>query len=351
MVEVCTWDKAFTSKAHIVLYWYLFNRPDYQLHIAEEFADLRRNSDEFKESIPRSLTCQNNITRYLREMEECNLVGIRNVEGRKHYYQALSFFYLDPFCIKTPRSKKKYVNDHFEEYSEYLRDLNIELPYPLRGKARTIMRKEEFWEWSRLAFKYMGKNNSIIPAQKIFQEYSQEPSEFMEMISYPHVDFISLYGLIEHCFKEIHDLLEFRSAWIDEHEHYLEAIEMEDFEEAKNIEGEFFFSCAPDYRMLAWNKATGILDQDTPSLIERYHVDDWFGKQLDRPLSELCGMLDNEDGYYFDEVNPVEKQCWNVLESHLSSACGTVGDQLGLYQHIKEANILFNRETLLFEGL
>lgn len=103
--------------------------------------------------------------------------------------------------------------------------------------------------------------------------------------------------------------------------------------------------------MLAWNKATKILNQDTPSLIEQYHVGDWFGEQLDRPLSELCGMLNNEDGYYFDEVNPVEKQCFNVLKSHISGVHDTIGDQLRLYQHIKEANILFNRETLLFEGL
>lgn len=126
-----------------------------------------------------------------------------------------------------------------------VKDLNIEQPYPLRGKARTIMRKEEFWEWSRLAFKYKGRDNSVIPAQRIFQEYSQEPSEFMEMISYPHVDILSLYELIGNCFKEIYDLLEFRSGWIDEYEDYWEAIEMEDIEEAKNIESEFFFNWGP----------------------------------------------------------------------------------------------------------
>jgi hypothetical protein len=51
-----------------------------------------------------------------------------------------------------------------------------------------------------------------------------------------------------------------------------------------------------------------------------------------------------------DEVNPIEKRCWDILRFHASNARATVGDQLRLYQHIKRENILFNKETLLFEG-
>lgn len=74
MVEICTWNEV-TSKNYVILYWYLFNKPNYQRMIAEDIRELKK-SEEFKEYIPSTLIYENNITRCLREMEESNLIAI-----------------------------------------------------------------------------------------------------------------------------------------------------------------------------------------------------------------------------------------------------------------------------------
>lgn len=345
MVEVYTWDKAFTGKTHIVLYWYLFNRPDYQFHIAEEFANLRRNSDEFKESIPVSLTYESNITNYLREMEQYNLVGIRNVEGRKHYYQALSFFYLDSFCIRTPESKKKHINDHFEEYKGYLRKLGLDF-VKLGNKIEEITGENIFSyiffrmglndrvETTYLPFFCNRRDNSVIPAQRIFQEYSCDPKEFMRRISHEKIDYIMLYELIRESFKQIHDLCNGRAAWIDCEEDYLEAIKPGEPEKITDRIYEFMADEGlPCLNILDFGKFEEMLDTGTLRLIDQYSVADWFGRDIVYPLNELRDEL-----HSWEDIQTIEKECWNVLLNHITNARQTVETQLRLYQQIKRRN-------------
>jgi hypothetical protein len=350
MAEICTWDQVFTSKNYVILYWYLFNKPSYQRMIAKDMEELKK-SEEFKEYIPPTLIYENNITTYLRDMEESNLIAVRNIEGRKHFYQALSFFYLDPFCIKTPESKKKFIKDHFKEYSEYLINMNIEKSDQFDERAKTIMWRDIWESWSSQAFKFNRKNNSVIPAQKVFQEYSSEPKEFMKMISHSNVDYITLFELIEECFNEICGLCRLQSAWVDEKPNYWEAFEMDDFEEAKSIKNGFATENISDFKMLNQTKLYNDLVQNTPTLIEQYHIDDWINGQMQELLFELDELFSAEWGYYFDEVGPMEKKCWDILWGHASNARATVRDQLRLYQHIIRGNIQFNKETLSFEGL
>jgi hypothetical protein len=345
MVEVCTWDKAFTSKTHIVLYWYLFNRPDYQLHIAKEFADLRRNSDEFKGSIPVSLTYESNITNYLREMEEYNLVGIRSVEGRKHYYQALSFFYLDPFCIRTPKSKKKYINDHFEEYKECLRKLGLNF-VKLGNKMEEITGEDIFSyilfrmdlndkvETTYLPFFCNRRDSSVIPAQRIFQEYSCDLEEFMRRISHGKIDYIMLYELVRESFKQIHHLCNGRAAWIDCEEDYLEAMESGEPKKITDMIYEFMADEGlPGLNMLDFGRFKKMLDTGTLRLIDQYGVADWFGRDIVHLLDELRNEL-----HSWEDIQTIEKECWNVLLNHIGNARQTVETQLRLYQQIQRGN-------------
>lgn len=213
------------------------------------------------------------------------------------------------------------------------------------------MRTEFLRFWPDLTFKFNRKDNSVIPAQRVFQEYSREPKEFMRMISHSHVDYITLFELIEECFHEIYYLCRLQSAWVDEKPNYWEAIEMDDFEEVESIKSEFATENISDFKMLNQTKLYNDLSQNTLRLIEQYHIDDWINGEMQELLFELDELFSAKGGYYFDEVGRMEKRCWDILESHASRALATVRDQLRLYQHIKRGNVQFNKEKLLFEGL
>lgn len=305
---------------------------------------------EFKEYIPASLTRERTINKYVGEMEETNLIGIRNIEGRKHFYQALSFFYLDPFCIKTPESKKKFIKDHFEEYIRNLKKLSLnhlKLIYKMEEitgediNSRILYRIAfdfQSLECTYLPFIRNGRNNSVIPAQRIFQEYSCDSKEFMRRIFYENVDYMMLYELIKESFRQIHDLCKYRAAWIDyEIDHY-ELIESERFEEAIDMEHEFMAEKAfPALNMLDYNKTEKILDVSTLRLINQYNVTDWFGRDITGLLLKL-----RDERYYWEQIQLIEKKCWKVLSNHVNNAEQTIETQLRLYQQIQRQNTSLN---------
>jgi hypothetical protein len=283
-------------------------------------------------------------------MEETNLIGLRNVEGRKHFYQALSFFYLDPFCIKTPKSKKKSIKVHFREYIDNLRKLRLD-NFKLINKIENITGEDinsrilyriapdlKSIDASYLPFIYNGRDNSIIPAQKIFQGYSCDSNEFMKNVFYKNIDYKMLYELIKESFRQIHDLCRYRAAWIDYEMDYYELVENKEFKEAIVMKNEFMAEkCFPALNMLDYGKIAKILDISTLRLIDQYSVTDWFGRDITRLLSKLLG-----ERYSRNNIQLIEKKCWKVLLDHMENVKKTIETQLRLYQQIQRQNTSLN---------
>ncbi|KYK35925.1 MAG: hypothetical protein AYK19_01590 [Theionarchaea archaeon DG-70-1] len=349
MVEICTWDEVFTKYTKkenislVILYWYLFNKPDHQKNIATVMGNLREK-DEFKEIIPSYLAYPNNIGSCLRKMEEHNLVGIEKIKNRKRIYQALSFFYLDPFCLKTPESIKVDIRTHHEEYINYVKGFNKQKAGWIDSEKSRFV-GDTYWPFQAFSFR---KDNSVIPAQKIFQYYSPEPEEFMKWISYEKIDYVVLYELIRDCFSDISTLCGSRKAWIDEEDNFWNLMEEDDIEGADYLKNDFLAEYIGPVKMLQWKKAGDIIDHMTVELIYRYGVVDWFGSDLKEKLLYL-ETFDTEERFVGDYLETTERECWDILRSHASTMKYCVDKQLKLYQHIKRGNISFNRETLMFE--
>ncbi|MGD2248796.1 MAG: hypothetical protein PVF58_10365 [Candidatus Methanofastidiosia archaeon] len=192
MVEICPWNEVFTkysesvNESLIILYWYLFNNPSYQRRIAEDMYELRE-SEEFKEKIPSYIAYENNIGNCIQKMEEHNLIGIERIENRKNIYQALSFFYLDPFCIKTPNSVKGDIESHYQEYKQNL----------LRDGTKI---DSDWREYSEYIFNEQ-LNTSVMPAQKLIQQFSHSTKQFMKyLFSKNNRNYLCLYELIRSTF-------------------------------------------------------------------------------------------------------------------------------------------------------
>lgn len=207
MIEVTPWDEVFTeykgTKKGIftILYWYLFNKPDYLTNIASEMKKMEK-SGAF-ENFPKVITHKNTIGKPLHEMEEYNLIGrcgpddLRKYDlieekigkTRRVYFQALSFFYIDFFCIKTPNSVKKQIEDHYEEYKGHIGDSKI-AKYPYR----TVFSFDS------------PRNAPILPVQEIVQGCSSRPEKFMKVISRGERDHIRLYELLIKTFEELESI-------------------------------------------------------------------------------------------------------------------------------------------------
>lgn len=197
--KICPWSDVFTTykktenKIFVILYWYLFNRPDYQRAIAKA---IEKNFRDF----PKSTADSQLIGGYLAKMERFNLIsridienrklfGIADTHRRRIYYQALSFLYLDPFCIKTPHSQGKYIADHLKEYREYVKQLGVDEKMDL------------MYAFNRSI------DLSVVPLQKIFQKFSPEPEEFLMKIVENGMDFMTLYRLILESMRDTLNLL------------------------------------------------------------------------------------------------------------------------------------------------
>ena len=188
MNDICTWDEVFTRKkkdpnlTFLLLYWYLFNVSDFQGNIVEKMGDLKK-LEEFN-IIPNTLTEKSNITKYIGEMERYNLIGIKKKEGKRKYYQALSFFYLDPFCIKTPNSRGKTIEEHYKEYRSRIIKFGI----------------NRFSD--ELKFN-INRNNAVIPAQEIIKDLSSDLNKLMKFITHRKSDYLTLYDLIVLTFRDL----------------------------------------------------------------------------------------------------------------------------------------------------
>lgn len=201
MVEIYTWDEVFRRKKgspnliFLTLYWYLFNKIGCQTQIVEDMRKLKEMK-EFKD-IPASVCEERNVTRYIRKMEEYNLISIREIKNRRFYYQALSFFYIDRFCIKLPklrgRSELGTFKEHYREYKKYV------------GKLKISLDSDEAF----LSFNTQ-RDNSVVPAQELVATYSSEPREFMKHLFLRRKrDYINLYFLILKTFEELWGIIEF----------------------------------------------------------------------------------------------------------------------------------------------
>lgn len=197
MKSVCTWDEVFTRKKKtpnlifLILYWYLFNKPDFQSGIAKSLGKLK-NEDEFK-IIPDSITTERNITAYIHEMEKYNLVGIREVRGRRDYYQALPFFYLDSFCIETPKLRANTIEEHYAEYESRMLQLGIDCC------------SDDCMEFN------VNTRNTVIPAQDIIKELSSDLDKLLKHIFRRKIDHLTLYDSIVLTFRDLSLFFDFPS--------------------------------------------------------------------------------------------------------------------------------------------
>lgn len=248
MTGYCTWKQAFVGEKgdidmFFILYWYLFNKPDYQGGILKTMEKLKK-SEVFKD-LPKSLDRSQDIMKYIHKMEKNNLIGrdemLRMERNQRHksivYLQVLSFFYLDLFCIMTPNMKGRNIDAHYEEYEKNIKELGI--PY--------------------LA-------NPIEPLQKILQEYSTEPDKFMKKIVNRKWDHLTLYELIGHNFLNLYTL-------------FFEAFSPNSSGNLNKV----------DYDIINEIEAKKLINSDKSKIIDKY---DYFGvletqKKLDRGYEPL----------------------------------------------------------------
>jgi hypothetical protein len=189
MKSVRTWDEVFTRRKKapnlifLILYWYLFNKPDFQSRITDNLRKLK-DKDEFK-IIPDSIITERNITAYIHEMEKYNLVGIKESKGRRDYYQVLPFFYLDPFCIETPRLRASTIEEHYIEYESCMLQL---------GMDRCSDDRLEF---------NVNTRNTVIPAQDIIRELSSDLDRLLKHMFRRKIDYLTLYDSIVLTFRDL----------------------------------------------------------------------------------------------------------------------------------------------------
>lgn len=298
MIEICTWDEVFTkykekeSEIFVVLYWYLFNRPDYQNNIAKVMKKLRE--EKGFDDLPKSITESRLIGKYLHEMEDYNLIARTETDRMPYIFQVLHFFYSDMFCIKTPNSRGKDILDHYDEYERNLEQIDSSGCFsmiPFEGVKTCI----------------------LVPSQKIFQDFSRQPEQFMKDISPGRKDIILLYSLIEKCFEQVSSLLGL---------HVL-------LDEERRTK--FRDTIAKMYDMLDREKISNIFTLSKSSIIEEYG---W-----------LLGFDYLEDGLTTEEGR------WTSFTRDISWVEGAVKRQTELYSKFLRNQLYFNREKLNFERI
>ena len=285
----------------IILYWYLFNKPDCQVGILKTMDELQR-SRHFK-NLPKSLISKDSrrqgINKYIQQMEEYNLIGridssskkllgIEDKNKKRIYFQALQFFYFDPFCLKTPRSRGKDVLSHFKEYEEYTKN-----PRVLRAFESVLYWTRMDWFWTLTDLKHCLVNG----IQRVVQVYAPKPEIFMSRIFPGKKDYLLLYELILKSFLDVETL---------------HNIENETEEEGVSIENEqeYFSSRFKDVDL-------EMLDKDKILKDSFYHK------------------------YYEDRCFPRAEEIEIGLE--------LVTKQIERYRMLQREHISFNRKTLMFE--
>jgi len=341
MVEFCPWNEVFgiykraENEAFVILYWYLFNKPDYQSNIVKE---MKKLEESFK-NLPKGILHNRNIGKYLHKMEEYNLIGRLNTDKKPYYFQALSFFYVDPFCIKTPKSKEKDIKSHYKEYREYVDELWI--TKKKRGHAHIIFGNNHLSTvYLLLSFNHY-RNNSVVPAQKIVQDYALEPSKFMRKILRGERDHIALYELIIRSFTEVDYLFNPTPRYIPM-EVSKDQIEIPEVIEALKVCNDFFKELEnfkyPDFQsfeILDKEKSTKLLEQSKLSLIKRYGIAEWV-HELDKPLPD-------------NKIKRREEMYWSWLRDHGKTMKEWVECILRRYGKYEKKDISLNKKTLKFE--
>lgn len=302
MDNICTWDEVFTRKKQapnlifLILYWYLFNKPDYQSNIADKLEKLKEKK-EFKD-IPDSITKARTITKYIHEMEEYNLIGIKETKRRRDYYQALSFPYIDPFCIKTPKLKASTINEHYEEYKKQIMELGI----------------AKYKKFSDVSSFCASRNNAVIPAQEIFKDFSLNPNTFLRFFFQGKRNYFALNDLIRECFSSLDYLI-----------YYYYEKNKKKIQETSEIQ------------FIDIKKASKIFNYDIPDLIKKYHFIEWYEG------------IESIDSAKIDEEKI--KKYWHELCEHVGTdAFDKAFAIMLIYTDLEFGRITFNKETLKFEG-
>ncbi len=306
MAEYCTWADVFSSKKgenemFIILYWYLFNKPDCQVGILKTMDKLQRLR-HFK-NLPESLISKDSrrqgINKYIQHMEEYNLIGridynsrkllgIEDTSKRRIYFQALQFFYFDPFCVKTPRSRGKDVLSHFKEYEEYTKNSRVSKAFE---SVLFWTRMDWFWTFKGL------KHCLVNEIQRVVQVYAPKPETFMSRIFPGKRDYLLLYELILKSFLDVEKLRN---------------IENETEEEGVSVESEqeHFNSRLNEVNL-------EMLDKDKVLKDSFYHK------------------------YFEDNCFPRDQEIEVGLEF--------VTKQIERYRMLQREHVSFNRKTLMFE--
>lgn len=346
-----TYKKAGT-KIKVLLYWSLFNKPNYQGGIADKMGKIQT-------ALPSTVTDARAIGQALKEMEECNLIsrineneiglfGIKDSRENIKYFQALSFFYLDPFCIKTPKSKGKVIEDHYEEYINYIKE---RIPAPLLNYRQIYSFPDssldsEYFPMPFFAFDSLNKNCSVIPAQRIVQYYSSTSEKFMKAIISHGMNFLSLFELIKKSFEEALRIVKFYSSDLNEQFKLIDEFQ----------EPDSFLILSPEKVISDITKILKIRNTSDVAefrrslqsirfeVIQEYNILEWFGR--DKIFPRDGKGKPQYAGIYSDlKLN----HHWDFLESHIFNVIKWVEKQLELYREVTEQELTFNDESLRFE--
>ena len=256
-----------------------------------------KEKEEFKD-IPDSITKERNITTYIHEMEEYNLVGIRETRGRRDYYQALSFLYIDPFCARTPELRSKTIDQHFEEYKNRIKELGI--------PVQTSESKHHISSFS------VSRSNAVIPAQEVFKDYSLSPEGFLAFLFQGKKNYIALNDLIRKSFYDVEFLF---------------------FNFGKREKD------LADIQLLDIGKASKIFHNDKLTLIRKYHFIEWYEG------------LESSDSIDLALDESRIERLWREFCEHVSTDIQDAAMKIMLtYTDLEFGRITLNKETMKFEG-
>jgi hypothetical protein len=357
MVEVIPWNMVFNlrnteeTKILFLLYWYFFNTPDYPTHLIDEVKTLEKKYD-----VPEGICHEGSISKYLKKMEEYNLISrvdydersliwIEDTRKSPTYYQALPFFYLDPFCITTPQSIGGNIEAHFQEYKKKIEKLQL---------------------ISKNSYKFIfnpHKNNTVLPAQILVQELSKEPREVLKYalkFDDKIIHCLTLYTLIRDSYLELKEAVSIAREYlmicrdgsvsastapfkmsfkILDKEKIIEKIK-------KHDENSFFQrSSIHTYEQERYEECKKILQDCAESISNLKKVSQ--SSDSEQYIRDQCVQLITN---YEKEILNYRNHLWKIIDEHLEHLVSNILNEIHpLYIDVELGYKKFNPHTLTFE--
>lgn len=362
MFDVLPWNMIFNrknteeTKILFLLYWYLFNHSDYPAHLLNEITLLENLCD-----LPEPLHQEGSITTYLHKMEEFNLISRVSYDERSQifipdtrknpvYYQALPFFYLDPFCITTPHAVGGTIKDHVQEYSEKIKRLRL----------ISKNKKQNNSEYSFIFNPH--KNNTLLPAHLLIQAFSKPPPEVITyalQFSDNIVHCLTLYTLIRDAYVELKALISLShthmlsltdkaSADTFTVNHSFTILDTDAINEKILTSTEntlFLRSHIQSYEKKRYEQCMTILKDCTESIQNLQNVSQ--SDDTEPFIKEHCSRL---IASYQEEIQKYREHLWKIIEEHVEHLLSHLLNEIHpLYIDVELGYKKFNPHTLQFE--